>query len=880
MEKTYYFCNCGKCVTVMWKRRYGLPLFCKINNLFDTMKNFFFSRRATGTVRWGRRILCGTLLCCSFYGVQAGEAHYTQLQNGCRFRVADGQMMVEFVAPDIVRVRYTKETAFLGNGTIVCVDRTEQPVPFRTERREGSLSLRSDSLLVDIDLQTCALTYRDARTGRLLLAERAGLPREGEKVFQEKIVYDPATRRMEKTADGEKEVMDVLRRDTVGYTWKFRNYYDFADGEALYGLGCHMEDALDLRGKKIYLCQHNLKEMVPVLNSTAGYGLLFDAGCAMVYDDSGTDGGYMELEAAREIDYYFMKGASMDKVIGNYRRLTGRNPLMPRYLFGYVQSKERYRSSAEIISTVEEYRRREVPLDVIVQDWNYWPQGWGYMKMDRRHYPSPRNLADSVHALNAKLMVSIWPNPTNCPQAKDFAARGFMLERSVYDAFNPLARAHYWKYANDEFFSNGFDAWWCDCTEPLDADWRGMPEGYGWDSHEERWRKNADLLSSELGAERSSLFSLYHSRGLYENQRATTDRKRVVNLTRSSFAGQQRYGTITWNGDTHASWKSFAQQIPQGLNFMAAGCPYWTLDIGSFFVRKGREWFRNGDFQNGVGDLGYREYYVRMLQFGAFLPMFRSHGTDTPREIWQFGQPGEPFYDSILKMIRLRYTLIPYIYSMAGAVTFDDYTMSRLLAFDFPHDSRALDVKDEFMFGPAFLVCPVTRPMYYDKGSVELQGTSKTRSVYLPKGAEWTDFWTGKHYAGGQDIEAAAPLDKLPLFVRCGSIVPMGPVVQHTGELPGKELTIRVYPGRDAAFELYEDAGDSYDYEHGRYSTIRMEWDDSRRMLTLGERQGEFDGMEKTRTFRIVLVDDVREGEPESKGVQVRYDGSRKECKL
>lgn len=260
----------------------------------------------------------------------------------------------------------------------------------------------------------------------------------------------------------------------------------------------------------------------------------------------------------------------MDQVVARYRKLTGQSPMMPRYIFGYIQSKERYTHSKELVDVVQEYRRRQVPLDVIVQDWNYWPGGqWGYMKMNRENYPDPRALADSIHAWDAKLMVSIWPNPTNCPQTKDFERRGFMLPRSVYDAFNPLARARYWEYADGEFFGNGFDAWWCDCTEPLDADWRPMSEGYGWDSHEERWKGNLALLDGVLGAERSSLFSLYHSKGLYENQRATTDRKRVVNLTRSSYAGQQRYSTITWNGDTHASWKSFAQQIPQGLNFMA-----------------------------------------------------------------------------------------------------------------------------------------------------------------------------------------------------------------------------------------------------------------------------------------------------------------------
>ena len=310
---------------------------------------------------------------------------------------------------------------------------------------------------------------------------------------------------------------------------------------------------------------------------------------------------------------------------------------------------------------------------------------------------------------------------------------------------------------------------------------------------------------------------------------------------------------------------------------MATGCPYWTVDIGSFFVCKGREWFRAGEFDRGVDDLGYREYYTRMFQYGTFLPLCRSHGTQTPREIWRFGRPGEPFYESILKMIRLRYEMLPYNYSLAGRVCLEDYTMARLLAFDFPGDAAVHDVKDEFMWGPAFLVCPVTRPMYYDKGSVKLQDVAKTRAVYLPRGAEWVDYWTGDTYAGGQTIEAAAPIDRLPLFVRQGSIVPMGPVVQHSGELPGKELRLEVYPGRDASFVLYEDEGDSYDYERGEYTTIRLEWDDRRQTLTLGAREGSFDGMESSRTFRVVLH---RYGGKTPREKSVRYDGKELRCRF
>ncbi|MDL2245253.1 glycoside hydrolase family 31 protein [Parabacteroides sp. OttesenSCG-928-J18] len=824
--------------------------------------------------KWLKKITTGfSFFLITLFAYAGNNPEYVTLQNGAQFQTAKGLLRVEFVSSEIVRVQYTQEIDFLGNGTIVCVDRSVEKVPFQTKKMDNSLVLLSESLIVQVDLKDYSIIYKDAKTNQILLSEKNDNPREGEPVYTEKVTYDEQSKRIVKTADGEKEVMDVIRRDTIGYSWKFRNHFQWADNEAIYGLGSHMEDYLNLRGKELYLCQHNLKAMVPVLNSTAGYGLLFDAGCGMIYTDKDDD-SFIELEAAKQIDYYFMKGATMDEVIKQYRILTGSSPMMPRYMFGYIQSKERYKSSKEVTDVVAEYRKRQVPLDVIVQDWNYWPQGWGYLKMDPKYYPNPANLADSVHQMDAKLMISIWPNPTSCPQTDDFKGKGFMLERSVYDAYNPLARKYYWKYADNEFFNNGFDAWWCDCTEPLDADWQMMKEGYGWDNHRERWENNLALLSDVLGAERSSTFSLYHSKGLYENQRVTSDKKRVVNLTRSSYAGQQRYATISWNGDTHASWSSFAQQIPSGLNFMATGCPYWTVDIGAFFTKKTRQWFWCGDFNQGVNDLGYREFYTRMFQYATFLPIFRSHGTDTPREIWNFGKPGEPFYDSILKMIHLRYQLIPYIYSLAGKVSHDHYTMSRLLAFDFPNDPNVFDIKNQFMFGPSFLVCPVTTPMYYEKESVALHGVEKKRNVYLPKGANWIDFWTGERYEGGQYVDADASIDKIPLFVRQGSIIPMGSVVQHTGELRGKDITISVYPGQDASFTFYEDEGDNYNYEQGYYSTIELKWNDKKRTFTLAKRNGEYDNMEKVRTIHIELHDKKK-----TVTKTVRYSGDEVSCR-
>ena len=667
------------------------------------------------------------------------------------------------------------------------------------------------------------------------------MPSEGMPVVTARIIYDESTARIEETANGKVTVKNIIRRDTIGHTTRYINRFCFDDKEALYGLGCHMEDYMNLNGKTLYLTQHNLKVTIPVLVSTKGYGLMFDAGCAMKFDN-----GTFDLDAARSLDYYFINGGTLDNAVSSYRHLTGEVSLPPRYVFGYTQSKERYTSSEEIIGTLSEYRRRHIPIDMIVQDWNYWPEGWGYMKMDRRYYTDPKALADSIHKMNARLMISIWPNPQYCPQEKDFREKGYMLENSVYDVFNPEARKYYWKYADEEFFSNGFDAWWCDSSEPLDGDWNRMPEPkdgkpYKWDDHERRWHLNKDILSSTLGAERSNLYSLYHSKGIYENQRSASASKRVVNLTRSSYAGQQRYGTIVWNGDTHASWSSFSQQIPAGLNYMATGNPYWTVDIGSFFTKNDGRWFYLGEFPDGVKDDAYKEYYTRMFQWGTFLPMLRSHGSDTPREIWRFGEPGTRFYDAILRMINLRYTLIPYIYSMAAMQTMHGYTMTRLLAFDFPDDTNVFDIKDQYMFGN-IMVCPVTAP------------GAKSRKVYLPRssaGDKWTDYWSGTVYESGGWVDIETPIDRLPLFVRGGSLIPTSQPTEYADAQIGRPIIINVYPGRDSEFEFYEDEGDNYNYESGSYTTIRMKWNDKKRILTINTQKGSYPGMPTSRRITI-----------------------------
>ncbi len=759
-------------------------------------------------------------------------AQYTRTDKGVSLTLNDGSsLQVEFVRPDIVHVQISPLNSVSAN-TGVCVYPTNSKSSLRKVNCKGDvLNLSSDSLKLGVNIQTGSITYADSK-GRQIMAEDAVNPHPIKMQVTENVVYDEKTRRIEKTVDGEKERMDVLRRDTVGRTWQYRLQWHPKAGEALYGLGSHMEDYMNLRGKKQYICQHNLKAMVPVLSSTAGYGLLFDAGSEMLFDDK-TNGQTtaVEVEAAQQFSYYFMKGHNMDATVACYRWLTGDVPMMPLWLFGYTQSKERYFSQDDLVNTLREFRKRHIPIDLIVQDWNYWKDGsWGTMSMEPSRYPDKKAMAKAVHDMHAKLMISIWPNMSNSPQHDDFQKRGFMLPgQNVYDAFRPEARDLYWDYANKEFFQNDFDAWWCDSSEPLDADWGNRGPNYGLTNHEERWQLQSKKLGDALGRERSQLYSLYHARGIYEHQREASLAKRVVNLTRSSYAGEQRYGTIVWNGDTYASWDQFRQMIPAGLNYMATGCPYWSVDVGCFFTRKGWAWFYCGEFGKGVADPAYREFYVRMLQYATFLPVMRSHGSDTPREPWQFGEPGTPYYDAILDCIKLRYRLLPYSYSLAALTTRNQYTPTRALAFDFAHDSRVLDIKDEFMYGPSLLVAPITSP-----GSVDGNpNASVNRTVYLPKGCDWYDYFTGKSYHGGSEITVESPLNRVPLFVRSGSILPMSEAVEYADLYDTKPWDVTIYPGRDAEFEVYRDGGDGYDCEKGEFSTFKLSWKDKKHMLSV-----------------------------------------------
>jgi alpha-D-xyloside xylohydrolase len=725
----------------------------------------------------------------------------------------------------------------------VSVQETTEVLLFSTSR-----------LSIEINRNTLAFTYRDCH-GQILTREPG---RGGKTLIPVDVVkFNPGKANDLKVgvgADGLRTSASNLKEVVDRKAYHTRLEFDWTNEEALYGLGSHEEGMLNLRGQHQYVYQQNMKVAIPVLVSTHGYGILMDSYSLMIFHDDAF-GSYLWTDVDDEMDFYFIYGPDFDAIVGGIRRLTGKVPMLPKWMFGYLQSKETYQSQAELIEIVKEYRSRQLPLDGIVLDWHSWTgELWGQKTLDPERFPDPDGMMAEIHKLHSRLMISIWPNmDPKTGNNQEMKAHGCLLGNlATYDAFSPQGRETYWRQANTGLFSHGIDAWWCDCTEPFEADWKGpfKPEP------EERMLINTREAKKYIDPELINAYSLLHSQGIYEGQRRTTDQKRVVNLTRSAYAGQQRYGTITWSGDISASWDTFRRQIADGLNFCVTGSPYWTLDIGGYFVKNKPDlWFWSGDYENGCEDLGYRELYLRWFQYGVFLPIFRSHGTDTPREIWRFGVPGEPIYDSLVKFLKLRYRLMPYIYSLAGQVSQANYTILRMLPFDFRADPNTYGIRDQFMFGPSFLINPVTHPMYYGPNSTALQFTEKTRSVYLPAGSDWFDFWTGQCYSGGQTVIANASIDTLPVFIRSGSIIPLGPDIQYAEETVEAPLVVKIYTGCDGHFTLYEDEADSYNYEKGSYAMIEIDWVDKSRCLMIGERRGSYPGMKTILNLDIFFVE-------------------------
>ncbi len=756
-------------------------------------------------------------------------------RNGeCLFLYSErGMHRIEPKAAGIVRITYTEREDF---------SKREKPGVIRNAiwkdwefyEDADTVEYRSQKLRIVIQKESASFAYYNG-DGVLLLRERDKESKELEEFQSYELAGEEGTV-IEKviTPDGTKEVIKEATRVKGEKFFHTRLHLQWQDEEALYGLGQHEEGFMNLRGKTVYVHQANRKIAVPVLLSSLGYGILTDTYAPMIFQDN-EQGSYLYTEADDELDFYFINGDNPDGVIKGYRFLTGKASMLPKWAFGYLQSQERYETQDEILEVVGEYRKKGIGLDGIVLDWFSWEDGlWGQKSFDASRFPDPSEMLRKLHEMDAHFMISVWPTmDEKSENYKEFKEKKLLLPGSnAYNVFSEKGRELFWKQVKEGLFCHGIDAWWCDSSEPFTPEWNHMYRPEPAKLYAEYLETTRDHMPVWL----TNAYALYHAMTLYEGQReeqTTTDKeKRVVNLTRSGYTGQQRYGTILWSGDTEASWDTLKKQVAAGLNFCATGLPFWTTDIGAFFVKPGYQWFWQGDYVNGTEDMGYRELYVRWFQWACFLPIFRAHGTDCRRELWAFGEPGEPFYDALLAINRLRYRLLPYIYSLAGVVWLEDDSMMKPLGFAFPKDRQVLDCKDQFLFGDRLMVCPVTEPMYYGVNSEKLSGVAKRRTVYLPEGERWYDFWTEECYEGGQWIDADAPLEKIPVYVREGSIVPMYReecIPKSAAEIPEYDdcLEYRVYKGKDAEFLLYEDAGDGYGYERGEYTLKRIRWNES-----------------------------------------------------
>ena len=702
--------------------------------------------------------------------------------------------------------------------------------------------------------------------------------------------------------------------------------------EAIYGLGTIQNGKMNRRGEKKRMEQSNLEDFQNVLQSIKGWGLYWENYSPTLFEDN-ADGMTFTSEAGQGIDYYFMYGASADGVIAQMRHLSGDVPMFPLWTYGYWQSKERYKSAAETEGIVDQYRSLEVPLDGIIQDWQYWGSNylWNAMDFLAEDFSNGKQMIQNVHKKHAHFMISIWASfGPMTQQFRELDEKELLLPIEtwpqsgishvwppimkypsgvkVYDAFSPEARAIYWKYLKT-LYDYGTDAWWMDSTDPdffnpKESDYAHPVTGGTW-----RSLRNAFPLETVRGiyqAQRSLTpdpspigeGSIYSQDGkatdkvttpLSTRRGAGGEAKRVFIMTRSSYAGQQHYGSNMWSGDVNSSWDMLRKQVPAGLSFSLTGNPNFNTDIGGFFCGS----YNTRGKGSAPKNPQFQELYVRWMQYGLFCPVFRSHGADAPREIWQFGKKGEPVYDAIEKQIRLRYRLIPYLYSIAWQVTSNNDSYMRPLFADFAADKKVWNTTDEFLFGRSILACPIVNAQYTEEkvirtnemtgwdrqnasdgspiGAIDWTAT-KTATKYLPKGTTWYDFWTNQRYQGGKDVTIETTLDRVPMFVRAGSILPLGPEMQYVGEKQWDNLELRVYPGADGTFTLYEDEGDNYNYEKGVFTTIVIKWNDRTRTLTIGDRQGSYPGMLQQRQFTIVLPDGATR--------TVSYDGKEQAIAL
>lgn len=773
--------------------------------------------------------------------------HYQKIFNGIKVQADSMTIAIEFYNNNIVRATKSPLGEDYKPEDFAVIMKPER-VNFSVKKGANELEITGKKVRIKINSKTGQLQFLN-NNGQILLSEN-------------NTYFSPC-------------------KDNLQHAFVIKQDFTLTPEETIYGLGQHQSGVINKRGRTIRLEQQNMQIAIPYFYSTKGYGLFWNNASATTFKDDTNKASYgtsFESTIGRGVDYYFLQSGSMSNSLKAWRTLTGQTPMFPKWAYGYWQSREHYRTQEQLLGVVEKYRELKIPLDVIVQDWQYWGsdnKDWNAMKFGSlRRYPNPKEMVDSVHDLHAHIAISVWPDfGINTAIYKEMESKGFLYDSmisfpttsdiKIYDAFNPGARDIYWQYMNRGLFSLGIDCWWMDATEP-----------------EQKFPQNNNDIKTYRGlfGKVRNAYPLETVGGVYHHQRAETSRKRVVILTRSAFAGQQRDGSINWSGDVQSSWESLRVQVANGLSMSVCGIPYWNSDIGGFFSQP--------HYPKGVSDPAFRELYVRWLEFGAFCPIMRSHGTNTPREIYQFGKEGSWAYDAIAKFIKLRYRLLPYIYSLAWQVTSDAATFMQPLEMDFPKDPRAVNISNEYLFGHAFLVSPVTQSFYTAEANEETNtdfAKVQIWTVYLPKGSDWYNFWTGEKITGGKEIQCKAPIDEIPLFVRAGSIIPLGPVMQYVTQIPDSVLEIRIYPGADGNFTLYEDENNNDDYEKGVYSTIRFEWNNKLRTLTVAKRKGDFPGMLRGRIFNIILIKKgTGIGSIENKAVNkmVHYDGEELKVKL
>ena len=659
--------------------------------------------------------------------------------------------------------------------------------PFQFAQDARAETLKTKMLEVSFSLERGNVSFRTV-SGEPLLREGDALPR----------TYEP---------------MQVNGENTFRVTDRFSPM----PTEAFYGLGQHQSGMFNYRGSTVELGQDNTDVAIPLLVSNRGYALMWNTAALTYVDNRFPTDLIFSAIAGHSVDYYFIYGPEMDQIIHEYRSMTGHAPLLPKWAYGFFQSKDRYVSLDEIKKVAQRYRDEHIPLDAMVQDWFWW-KNEGDPEFNENFHDVAKDL-DALHKENVHAMISVWGllDPKS-ETYKTLEAQNLLIPGAhVYDPSSPVARETYWNRLPGKLFAQGWDAFWLDSAEP-----------------EEYWPHMGDAilrnkqLSIGNGAEYTNVFPLLHTLGVQDQWKKTSETKRVFLLTRSAFLGQQRVGATVWSGDVFTNYWALSHQVPAGLNFALSGYPYWTTDIGGYWPA----------FPGAIEQPAYQELYTRWFEFGTFCPIFRTHGHRPNNELWTYDKV-EP---TLIRYDKLRYRLMPYIYSLAWKVTNEDYTIQRPLIMDWRTDEKTWNVGDEFMFGPALLVNPV------------LKANATHRTVYLPASPKWYDFWTGDTTTGSQEIEAQAPLDRMPLYVRAGSIVPMGPEIEYATQNPGGPIELRIYRGANGEFNLYEDAGDSYDYVKGQHAVIPMRWSDSVGVLTIGTREGSYPGVVEKRTFRIVLV--------------------------